>query len=183
MIGKVFCSFCGSEEINRVRIVTDRLAAQGAQKIAGIISRQEFEGMKKKGGHAIQNWIREQLDGTSVTVVLLGTNTLKNNFVQYQIWESMKRGNAIIGVYINRIRDMQTQKTEERGNIHIVVAYYKYGTPVYFDYINDGMYDYITDDGYHNLNEWIEEAAKKRQGRETNKRWRTTRSTLCHMMG
>ena len=58
--------------------------------------------------HVVYNWIDKQLEGTSVTVVLLGTNTLTRPFFQYEICKSIKRGNVVIGVHVHNIKDMQT---------------------------------------------------------------------------
>lgn len=42
--------------------------------------------------------IREQLDGTSVTVVLIGGSTADSEWVDFEIRESIARGNGVIGI-------------------------------------------------------------------------------------
>ena len=42
--------------------------------------------------------IREQLDGTSVTVVLIGGSTADSEWVNFEIRESVARGNGVIGI-------------------------------------------------------------------------------------
>ncbi len=42
--------------------------------------------------------IRQQLNGTSVTVVLLGPNTQQSDWVRWEAEESAARGNGIIGI-------------------------------------------------------------------------------------
>lgn len=174
---KVFYSFCGNEDSNRVRGILDSLTMHSTQKPAGIIAKKEFENLKTEGGEAIHKWIKNELDGTSVTVVFLGTDTLENNFVRYQICESLRHGNAIIGVYINGIEDAQTNKVSGKCDLHTVIAHYKYGTPIYFDYINDGIYDYIADDGEKNLDVWVENAAKKREDSEFDVKLKSIKMT------
>lgn len=115
--------------------------------------------MKRKGEKEVYKWIDKQLEGTSVTVVLIGAETLSRPFVQYEICKSLQRGNAVIGVYINWIRDMRTLKISAKGNIHTVIGYYEDGSPAYFDNVCDGIYDYVTQDGYANMGSWIEIAA------------------------
>ena len=110
----------------------------------------------------IYRWIDKQLEGTSVTVVLIGRETLNRRYVQYEIRKSIKRGNAIIGVYINEIKDMRTQMTTSKGNSHTIIGYYNDGTPAYFDDICDGLYDYTQNNGYYNLGSWIEKAARNK---------------------
>lgn len=162
MARSVFYSFCYSDDINRTMVVRNRWVTQGNQTISGIIDKAEFEKLKRISDKAVHNWIDKQLEGTSVTVVLLGTNTLTRPFVQYEICESIKRGNAVIGVHINNIRDMITGSTSSKCNLHSVIGQYEDNTPAYFDNHNDGVYDYILDNGYENLGKWVESAAKKK---------------------
>ena len=104
----------------------------------------------------------KQLEGTSVTVVLIGSNTLDRKFVQYEIRKSVERGNAVIGVHINKIKDMQTLSTSIKGNVHAVIGHYQDNSPAYFDKLCDGIYDYVQEDGYTNLGKWVEKAAKEK---------------------
>ena len=159
MARRVFFSFHYEEDINRSMVVRNSWVTQG-KEVAGFIDKVEFEKVKKEGKEAICRWIDKQLVGTSVTVVLIGKETLNRPFVQYEIRKSVERGNAIIGVCIHNIKDMITQKTSVKGNPHTIIGYYDGKIPAYFDDICDGLYDYLEDNGYCNLGIWIEEAAK-----------------------
>ena len=160
MARNVFFSFHYDNDINRTMVGRNSWVTQGKQA-AGFIDKAEFEEIKKKGEKAVCKWIDEQLNGTSVTVVLIGEETLDRPFVKYEIRESLKKGNGIIGVYIHNIKDMITQKKSVKGNSHSIIGYYKNNLPAYFDDICDGLYDYINDNGYEKLGTWIEEAADK----------------------
>jgi len=159
MARRVFFSFHYEEDINRSMVVRNSWVTQG-KEVAGFIDKAEFEKVKKEGKEAICRWIDKQLVGTSVTVVLIGKETLNRPFVQYEIRKSVERGNAIIGVCIHNIKDMITQKTSVKGNPHTIIGYYDGKIPAYFDDICDGLYDYLEVNGYCNLGIWIEEAAK-----------------------
>ena len=158
MARRVFFSFHYDNDINRSMIVRNSWVTQG-KEAAGFIDKAEFEKMKRKGEKEVYKWIDKQLEGTSVTVVLIGAETLSRPFVQYEICKSLQRGNAVIGVYINWIRDMRTLKISAKGNVHTVIGYYEDGSPAYFDNVCDGIYDYVTQDGYANMGSWIEIAA------------------------
>jgi len=160
MARKVFYSFHYANDINRVMVVRNRWVTQGGQTISGVIDNADFEAIKRQGDNAVHKWIDGQLDGTSVTIVLAGAETLNRPFVQYEICESIKRGNAVIGVYINGIADMRSGRTSSRCNPHTVIGYYKDNSPAYFDIVCDGIFDYISDNGYANLGNWVEKAAK-----------------------
>ena len=159
MARKVFFSFHDDNDINRSMIVRNSWVTQG-KEVAGFIDKAEFEQVKRQGEVAVHRWIDKQLEGTSVTVVLIGSETLNRPFVQYEICKSIQRGNAVIGVHINNIKDMRTQKASYKGNTHTVIGRYSDGRPAYFDSIADGIYDYTYDGGYYNLGQWIEAAAK-----------------------
>ena len=159
MARRVFFSFHYDNDINRSMTVRNSWVTQG-KEAAGFVDKAEFEKIKRTGETAVHNWIDNQLNGTSVTVVLIGSETLNRPFVQYEICESLKRGNGVIGVYIHNIRDMITQKGSMKGNPHTVIGYYNDGSPAYFDNVCDGIYDYTYDNGYENLGTWIENAAR-----------------------
>lgn len=161
MTRRVFFSFHYDEDINRSMIVRNSWVTQG-KEAAGFIDKAEFEKIKRNGENAVCKWIDKQLEGTSITIVLIGKETLNRPFVQYEIIKSIERGNAIIGIHIHNLRDMITQRTTVKGNPHTIIGYYNDGTPAYFDYICDDLYDYLEDNGYYNLGSWIEKAALKK---------------------
>lgn len=55
-----------------------------------------------------------------MTVVLIGEETLKREYVKYEIRKSLQRRNAIIGVDIHRIKDFHG-RTSLAGNYHAVI--------------------------------------------------------------
>lgn len=164
MARSVFYSFHYQNDISRVMIVRNRWVTQGGQMISGIIDHAEFEKLKRTGYKAIKNWIDEQLWGTSATVVLIGAETLNRPYVQYEICQSLRKKNALIGVYINRLGDFQGN-CSTACNIHTCVGWYNEDTPIFFDEVADAIYDYNTDDGYNNLASWIETAVTRRRGK------------------
>ncbi len=125
-----------------------------------LLTKLHLNRLNGKGDAAVHQWIDKQLEGTSVTVVLIGSETLNRPFVQYEICKSLQRGNAVIGIYINGIKDMRTSMTSSKGDVHTVIGFYQDKTPAYFDEICDGIYDYTTQNGYANMGAWVEAAAK-----------------------
>ncbi len=64
-----------------------------------------WEEAKIKTKKSLHNLIEDVgLYGTSVTSVLIGSNTFERPFVRYEIIKSFELGKGLIGVYINRIR-------------------------------------------------------------------------------
>lgn len=160
MARRVFFSFHYDNDITRSMTVRNSWVTQG-KEAAGFIDKAAFEQIKRQGDDAVHRWIDKQLEGTTVTVVLIGTETLNRPFVQYEICKSLQRGNAVIGVHISGIRDMRTLVTSSKGNVHSVIGYYDNNEPAFFDDVCDGIYDYSSQDGYTNMGKWIEAAARK----------------------
>lgn len=158
MARSVFYSFHYQNDISRVMTVRNRWVTYGGQIVSGVIDHADFEKVKRQGDAAIKRWIDSQLLGTSVTVVLIGAETLKRPYVQYEIMKSHERGNGIIGVYINKLRDFNQRTSTACSKITIVGQ--ENGNYIFFDDIADGIYDYVDDDGYNNLDKWVEKAAK-----------------------
>ncbi len=142
MARKVFFSF-KYDDVTRAMVVRNSWVSQG-KEAAGFIDKAEFEEVKKKGDQAIKNWIDKQLEGTSVTVVLVGEKTCRSRWVKYEIEKSIERGNGLLGIDISKIKDFQGNTTERCGEI-----------PKGYDF-----YLWNKDDGYSNMGKWIEKAAK-----------------------
>lgn len=158
MARRVFFSFHYEEDISTSMTVRNSWVIKG-KEAAGFVDKAEFEKVKKQGNSAVCNWIDKQLEGTSVTVVLIGKETLNRKFVQYEIIKSIERGNAIIGVYVHRLKGFKPNYSLDKCDKHTIIGKYSNGNPIYFDDICDGIYDYRLDDGYNNLGRWINRAA------------------------
>jgi hypothetical protein len=73
-----------------------------------------WEEMKKKGDVAIKRMINEGVDRTSVTAVLIGSETYGRRWVRYEIMKSIARGNLLLGIHINSVGD-KGQQTKSAG--------------------------------------------------------------------
>ena len=102
---------------------------------------------------------QDQLKNTTVTVVLIGTETASREWVLYEIRESWKRGNAIVGVRIHGIKD-QDSKTDSFGMSPLDVVKFEDGTTL--STVCE-TYDWVADSGREHLGEWLEEAVQARE--------------------
>jgi hypothetical protein len=143
MARRVFFSFKYKQDVSRAMVVRNSWVAQG-REAAGFIDAANFEKLKRQGDTAIKNWIDAQLEGTSVTVVLVGEKTCSSRWVKYEIDKSISRGNGLLGIDISKIRDLQGNTSERCGEIPKGYSFYFWNR----------------DDGYHYMGDWIEKAAK-----------------------
>ena len=72
---------------------------------AGFQDASLWEEAKKKGDADVKKLIDKGLVGTSVTVVLVGAQTSQRKYVDYEIAQSIARGNGLLGIYISGIKD------------------------------------------------------------------------------
>jgi len=142
MARKVFFSF-QYVDVQRVMNVRNSNVV-AAQQGVGFIDKAEFEQVERQGDTAIRNWINKQLEGTSVTVVLVGATTNESKWVKYEIEASKARGNGLLTVNISKIKDLAGRTT---GYCGLTIPGY-------------ANYDWETGNGRANLGNWIEAAAK-----------------------
>lgn len=154
MSKRAFFSFHFGNDVSRANVARNSWVTQGRES-AGFIDKAEFEKIQRISERAVKQWIDSQLNGTSVTVVLIGAETFDRPYVKYEIEQSYKKGNAIIGVKIGGIKDMRTGLTSASQSAVRMVGKDVYGKALYFNEIASGVYDYALEDGYRNLGNWI----------------------------
>lgn len=112
MTRRVFFSFhyCDVMRVQQIR----QMGAFVGKQVVRFDDAAAYEKVKKQGDAAIKRWILAQLNGTSVTVVLIGTDTWRRPYVRYEIEQSYLRGNGLLGIHINGLRDVN-RRTKARG--------------------------------------------------------------------
>src|ERR1700693_4442719 len=142
MARRVFFSF-KYEDVSRAMVVRNSWVTQG-KVAAGFIDAADFEDLEKEGDDAIQAWIDDQLDGTTVTVVLVGEDTCSSRWVQHEIEKSKQLGHGLLGIDVSKIKDLAGETSERCGKIPTGYEFYLWNN----------------DDGYNKMGDWIEKAAK-----------------------
>lgn len=159
MARRVFFAFHYERDIWRASQVRNSWVTKPDRETAGFWDAASWEEVKKKGEEAVKKWIDKELEGTSVTAVLIGAETNDRKYVDYEIEQSRKKGNGLLGIYIHNIKDNKGN-TDVKGKNpfdywHTTVdGQEKYFSSIYF------TYDWVNDDGYKNLGDWVEKAAK-----------------------
>lgn len=142
MSRKVFFSFHYGKDISRANVVRNSWVTKD-KGTAGFLDASLWEEAKAKGDAAIKKLIDDQMIGTTVTAVLIGSDTSNRTYVKYEIAKSLERGNGLLGIYIHRIKDLS-------GNI----------APKGLNPLTGGYstYDWVAGNGYVNLATWVEAA-------------------------
>ena len=163
----VFFSFHYQHDIFRVNTVRNHFVTKGGYNVSGYRDRSLWEKAKTTNPPALKRMINGALDGTTVTVVLIGAKTADRPWVQYEIEKSYDRGNGLLGIYIHNIRCAVARRTGFKGRNPF--DNYTIEKPSRFSYmasIKASMstlyptYDWVLDSGYNNFSTWVENAAK-----------------------
>ncbi|PQJ84494.1 TIR domain-containing protein [Aliivibrio sifiae] len=154
MARQTFFSFRYQKDNWRASIVRNSWLTQD-RKASGFFDSADWEEVKKKTDSEIEKWIDSQLKGTSVTVILIGSDTAGKKWIDYEITSSHSKGNGIIGIYVHNIKDNKGKTTTRGKNPFDNWTFKKAGSVVTYP-----VYEWVADDGYKNLGDWIEDAAK-----------------------
>lgn len=146
MARRVFFSFHYERDVWRGSIVRNSWVTKPDRESAGFFDAGMWEEAKKKGDAAIKKMIDDAMVGTTVTAVLIGSETASRAYVKYEIGQSVARGKGLLGIRIHNIKDM-AGRTDSLGANPLPSGY-----PVH---------DWVSDDGYTNLGVWVEAAAKR----------------------
>jgi hypothetical protein len=160
MARKAFFSFHYKKDVVRANQVRNSWVTKDDKEAAGFIDAAAFEEVEKGGEAAIKKWIDNQLVGTSVTVVLIGTETNQRDYVKYELQKSFAKGNGLVGIYIHKCKDLSGNTGAKGSNQFGEIGKDANGNAVYFS-ASYSFYDWVDDDGYNNMGKWIEAAAKK----------------------
>jgi hypothetical protein len=142
MARRAFFSFHYQRDIWRVNQIRNIPNVTGCAA-AGFQDASLWEEAKKKGEATIKSMIDKALENTTVTVVFVGSQTAGRQFINYEIDRSIARGNGLLGIYINHLKDREG-KVDPPGATPAKLAAYK-------------IYKYTDHDS---LSKWIEDAAK-----------------------
>lgn len=159
MARRVFFSFHYGRDVWRVNQVRHSWVTSNDREAAGFFDAAEQEKIKRATDEKIRKWINEQLHGTSVTVVLIGNETAKRDWVHYEIKKSIERGNGIVGVKIHSLKDKESN-TDFSGTSPLKKFVVEDGDKVRTLSSIFPTYDWKLDKGRENIGEWVEEAVQ-----------------------
>lgn len=161
MAKRVFFSF-HYDDVWRVMQVRNAWVVPTAGEVAGFVDKADFEQVERKGRQSIERWIDQQLDGTSATVVLIGAQTADRPYVQYEIERSYERGNRLLGVWLDNVKDAKGNTLWWRGPnpFEQVTIGGVFGSSV-ARLLNVPLYDWVNHAGRTNIAKWIDSAPRK----------------------
>ena len=157
MARRVFFSFYYQGDVWRANEIRNMHIVEGTAA-AGFQDASLWEEARGKGDAAIKALINKGLEGTTVTAVLIGSKTATRRYVQYEIDQSIERGNGLLGIYINDLKD-QYGNMDSRGKNPFDRLIKQADSQKYLSDIYQ-TYNWVYDYGYNNFASWVETAAR-----------------------
>ena len=114
MAKRVYFAFHYQDVIDfRANVVRNHNALTSAQR-GGYFDASIWEESEREGDLALKRMINSELKNTSVTAVLIGSQTYARPWVRYEIFRSIQNGNNLLGIHINSIKG-KDEKIKARG--------------------------------------------------------------------
>lgn len=158
MARRVFFSFHYENDIWRANQVRNSWLTKD-REAAGFWDGSLWEEAKKKGEDAIKRMIDRGMEGTSVTAVLIGSETNGRKYIKYEIDRSLERGSGLLGIYIHRLGDQGGFADSKGENPFSNLVIREGGKETLLSQLFS-TYDWEADDGYENFGDWVEKAAR-----------------------
>ena len=159
MARRVFFSFHFDRDIRRVVQIRNSWVVRAERETQTFVDKAEWESIKRTGNAAIEEWIEDQLAGTSVTVVMVGKETFDREWVRHEIKRSYQLKKGLLPIYIHNVRDPQKGIDARGKNPLDYWTIEQNGRPVPISNYYQS-YDWVDDGGYANFSSWIDAAAK-----------------------
>ena len=155
---QVFYSFHFDNDVMRVQQIRNIGVIEDNEPV----SANDWEDVKKKGDAAIEKWIDDNMKYRSCVVVLIGEETAKRPWVQYEIIKGWNDGKGVLGIYIHNLKCPRNGKCSQGPNPFDNVTF-KDGTKLssVVKSYNPSSYDAYNDIA-KNLESWIEDAVTAR---------------------
>lgn len=127
-------------------------------------SDNDWEEVKCKSDEGIKKWINDQMEKRSCVVVLIGATTANRKWINYEIQQAYKRNKGLVGIYIHKLKDKNSNQTTKGNNPFDYVYDYKGNKLSNHVKTFDSIYyssEYVYNDIKDNIENLIEDAINK----------------------
>ncbi|WP_448671274.1 TIR domain-containing protein [Pseudoxanthomonas mexicana] len=114
---QIFYSFHFNNDVMRVQQVRNMGLVDGNTPV----SVNDWETIKKSSA-SVERWIDNNMKGTSCVIVLIGTDTSKRPWVNYEIKKAWEDGKGLLGIHIHNL-NCPNNGTCHRGSAGIREKY------------------------------------------------------------
>ncbi|MEO7045285.1 MAG: TIR domain-containing protein [Ferruginibacter sp.] len=124
MAKRVFFSFHYQDVITfRANVVRKHDLTKESREDSGFFDASIWEDAKRHGDFEVKRLINNSLNNTSITCALMGSDTWKRRWVRYEILKSYDRGNSLLGIHINGVKDKNQQTFAQGLNVFAYLGF------------------------------------------------------------
>jgi antiphage defense system Thoeris ThsB-like protein len=154
---RVFFSFHYARDAWKVGQIRNCNIVMNRYERDTFLDKAQWESIKRQGRSAIKNWIDSQIKGTSVTVVLIGTETYQREWVKYEIEKSHQDKRGLLGIQLTGMKgpDQSADLTDGPDPFNYCDLRDASGNRVSYP-----VYRWLAQNGRENIGGWIETAAR-----------------------
>jgi hypothetical protein len=162
MARKVFFSFHYTRDSHRVSQIRNSNVLVQNYLESTFLDRAAWEQIKRTGPRAIQNWIDNNMHGTSVVVLCFGAETYQRPWVKYELEKAHNEGKGIVAIDMGGMKNLRSE-VDRSGLNPLRFAKDAGGTElIYYDRYK--TYSWLgplgNEQGRYLIDDWIELAAK-----------------------
>jgi hypothetical protein len=128
---RVYFSLDYERDFERVRKIRSSASVIPALAV-GFDGLGAWNDVVRRGSAAVHASIDDALDNTVATVVCIGARTMGGKYLDYELERSLERGNPLIGLRINHLRDDQG-RADEAGEAPPLIRTAGFDTYTYTD--------------------------------------------------
>ena len=141
MAKRVFFSFHYQDVIDfRANVVRNHKTTK--HEGAGYFDASIWEASKKESPLALKKLINAELKNTSVTAVLIGSDTYSRRWVRYELFKSLEQGKKLLGIHINSIngKDSKTKSLGPNPFEYLAIEYSEDGKKLFLNEYKNGKW-------------------------------------------
>ncbi|TGN00308.1 TIR domain-containing protein [Leptospira dzoumogneensis] len=116
MARRTYFAFHYQNDIWRVNQIRKSWITKEDIQDAGFYDASLWEEAKKTSDVGIKRMINSGLGNTSVTAILIGTETSNRRWVRYEIIKSFEKSNGLLGIYIHNQENQEKKKATKGSN-------------------------------------------------------------------
>ncbi|WEJ56762.1 TIR domain-containing protein [Devosia sp. FJ2-5-3] len=117
----------------------------GTSQSVGFFDSSVFEASRRESPDALKRFLREGLEGTSVTCVLAGAGTYARRWVRYEIARSIVKGSGLLTVFIHGVKNRNGETSSKGPDPLDFMGVYKSDGQIYLCEKVDGSWQKYAD--------------------------------------
>jgi hypothetical protein len=139
-VRRTFFSFHYQQDVTRAHVVRNSWVTKEEREDAGFFDASVFESKQRAGDDTLKAFLTEAFKGTTVTCVLIGSQTAYRPWVRYELVRSFQRGNGLFGIRIHNIKNFDQQHATAGANPFDFLAYQVVNDRVQWQEKNNGSW-------------------------------------------